>query len=57
MLAVGVSVENLLAQQWRDAQFVYASRYSLEVSDDPEPSSHFTAGTPIAVRGFLRLYF
>ena len=56
-VAVGVSVENTLALRWKDAQFYYASRYDPEDTSDPTPAKHFTAGTPIAARGWLRLYF
>lgn len=54
--AVEISVDNLLDTQWRDAQYFYASRASLAEPDIGVAGFHFTAGTPFAIRGTLRVF-
>jgi outer membrane receptor protein involved in Fe transport len=54
--ALEVSVENLLNQRWRDAQYHYVSRASLSEPDTGVAGHHFTAGTPFAVRATLRVF-
>lgn len=55
-VALEVSIENLLDQRWRDAQYHYASRATLSEPDTGVAGSHFTAGTPFAVRLRLRVF-
>jgi outer membrane receptor for Fe3+-dicitrate len=43
-----ISVENLLNQQWNEAQFATESRLILETA--PVSEIHFTPGTPIALK-------
>jgi len=54
--AVEVSMENLLNQRWRDAQYHYVSRATLAEPDTGVAGSHFTAGTPFALRLGLRVF-
>jgi len=51
-----LSLENLRNQRWRDAQYHYASRATLSEPDIGVTGSHFTAGTPFAVRLRLRVF-
>ncbi len=50
-----VNVENLLNQQWNEAQFDTESRLRNETASVSE--LHFTPGTPISVRGGMALHF
>jgi hypothetical protein len=54
--AVELAMDNLLDARWRDAQYWYASRASLAEPDTGVAGFHFTAGTPFAVRGTLRVF-
>jgi hypothetical protein len=52
---VGLSIENLLDERWKEAQFDTESR----LFDEPEPSSeiHFTPGTPFNLRAHVAFFF
>ena len=52
---VGLSIENLLDQRWKEAQFDTESR----LFDEAEPSSeiHFTPGTPFNLRAHVAFFF
>ncbi len=54
--AVELSVDNLLDQRWRDAQYHYVSRATLSEPDTGVAGHHFTAGTPFAIRATLRVF-
>ena len=52
--AVGAEVDNLLGQEQRDGEFVYASHWDLDSPRSELPVRHITAGAPTALR--LSLY-
>jgi len=54
--AVELSLDNLLDQRWRDAQYYYVSRANLSEPDTGVAGHHFTAGTPFAARATLRVF-
>lgn len=47
---VSMEVDNLIGTQWRDGEFIYASRWDLTTPRSELPVRHFTAGAPRAVR-------
>jgi outer membrane receptor protein involved in Fe transport len=49
------NIENLLNQQWNEAQFDTESR--LRNESEPVSELHFTPGTPISIRGGVALHF
>ncbi len=54
-LTLGVTVENLLNQEWNEAQFATESRLRDEA--EPVEELHFTPGTPFFVRGSISYSF
>jgi outer membrane receptor protein involved in Fe transport len=52
---IGLSIENLLDERWKEAQFDTESR----LFDEPEPVSeiHFTPGTPFNLRAHVAFFF
>lgn len=47
---VGLSVDNILGNQWRDGEFVYASNWVAGSTSSELPARHFTAGAPRVAR-------
>jgi len=45
-----LDIDNVLGNQWRDGEFVFASRWDLDEPAAELPVRHFTAGTPLAAR-------
>jgi outer membrane receptor protein involved in Fe transport len=52
---LGLSIENLFNQEWKEAQFETESRLLEEV--DPVSEIHFTPGSPLFVKGSLSYRF
>ncbi|MBJ7429399.1 MAG: TonB-dependent receptor, partial [Bacteroidia bacterium] len=52
---VGVSVENILNTQWKEAQFATESR--LQGESIPVNEIHFTPGTPLFFKGSIACFF
>lgn len=51
----GINVENLLDQEWNEAQFATESRLRDEA--EPVEELHFTPGTPLAIKGSVSYSF
>jgi outer membrane receptor protein involved in Fe transport len=50
-----LTINNLLNTKWKDAQFYYSSRVSLNEPDIGYKCYHFTAGTPFSVKLLLKV--
>ena len=53
--SIGISVENLMNQEWNQAQFATESKLKNETNSVNE--LHFTPGTPLFVKGSISFYF
>ncbi len=51
-----LSATNMLNARWKDAQFYYTSRASLDEPLGGVKDRHFTAGSPLSVQAALRVY-
>lgn len=54
-LELGIKAENILDEEWNEAQFATESRLSNE--QDPVEEIHFTPGTPFFIKGMVRYNF
>lgn len=54
-ITLGLSVENLLDQEWNEAQFATESRLQNEV--EPVEEIHFTPGVPFFLKGSVKYSF
>jgi len=52
---IGIIVENLFNQEWKETQFATETRLFNEVN--PVEEIHFTPGTPIFIKGLLKYNF
>jgi outer membrane receptor protein involved in Fe transport len=52
---IGLSVENILDEEWKEAQFETESRLRNEL--EPTSEIHFTPGTPFFARASLTYFF
>ncbi len=57
LVAIGVQVENLLAQRYASAVFRHASRFDPSAPSSRLPAEHFAAGAPLSVTGTLTIAF
>lgn len=56
-LSVGLDVDNVFVQEWRDGEFVYPSWFDTTEARSELPVLHVTAGDPFAVRATLGARF
>ncbi|MBK9365623.1 MAG: TonB-dependent receptor [Deltaproteobacteria bacterium] len=49
-LSLDLDLDNVLGQEWRDGEFMYASRWDLNAAPSELPARHITAGAPRAAR-------
>jgi hypothetical protein len=49
-LSVDLDLDNVLGQEWRDGEFMYASRWDLNAAPSELAARHITAGAPRAAR-------
>ena len=54
-LSIGIITENIFNTQWNETQFATTSRLQNEAQ--PVTEIHFTPGTPLNIRGFLKYSF
>ncbi len=54
-ITIGLSVENLLDQDWNEAQFATESR--LQDESEPVEEIHFTPGVPLFIKGSIQYHF